>query len=577
MTVESTPTEKASDEEEATGAPFHEVTDWHAIDWQKAHHNVRRLQARIVKATQEGKWGKVKALQRLLTHSFSGKALAVRRVTENQGKNTPGVDQVIWNTPQKKLNGIYSLRQRDYHPQPLRRIYIPKKNGKKRPLGIPCMRCRAMQALYLLALDPVAEVTADLNSYGFRPERSTADAIEQCFNALGKHLSPQWILEGDIKGCFDAISHGWLLTHIPMEKAMLKKWLKAGYMEQHVLHPTKEGTPQGGIISPVLANLALDGLEKKLNEHFPKPKAGYNAKVNFVRYADDFLVTGLSKELLEKEVKPLVEQFMSERGLTLSPEKTVITHIEEGFDFLGQNVRKYKAGKRTKLLVKPSKKNVQAHLEKVRDIVKKNKALSAGKLILLLNPILRGWAQYHQHVVSKEIFTSVDDAIYQMLRRWAKRRHPKKSKTWIEKKYFTTIGGNNWVFYGEVDGRKYYLVDATSTPIKRHVKVQGKANPYDPEWESYYEKRLDVHMESTLKGKRWLSYLWKEQNGLCPVCNQKITKITGWHSHHIQWRSSGGADTAGNRVLLHPNCHQQVHSQGLHVEKPRPVKGVRKA
>ncbi len=456
--------------------------------------------------------------------------------------------------------------------RPLRRPY-----GKKRPLGIPCMRCRAMQALYLLALDPVAETTADPNSYGFRPGRSTADAIEQCFIALGKQFSPQWILEGDIKGCFDAISHEWLLTHIPMEKAILKKWLKAGYMEQHVLHPTEEGTPQGGIISPVLANLTLDGLEKKLNERYPKPKVGYNAKVNFVRYADDFLVTGISKELLEKEVKPLVEQFMSERGLTLSPEKTVITHIEEGFDFLGQNVRKYKAGKRDKLLVKPSKKNVQAHLEKVRDIVKTNKALSAGKLILLLNPIIRGWAQYHQHVVSKKIFSSVDDAIYQMLRRWAKRRHPKKSKTWIEKKYFTTIGGNHWVFYGEVDGRKYYLMDTASMPIKRHVKVQGKANPYDPEWESYYEKRLDVHMESTLKGRRWLSYLWKEQNGLCPVCNQKITKITGWHSHHIQRRSSGGAGTAENRVLLHPTCHQQVHSQGLHVEKPRPEKGVRKA
>jgi len=299
--------------------------------------------------------------------------------------------------------------------RPLRRPY-----GKKRPLGIPCMRCRAMQALYLLALDPVAETTADPNSYGFRPGRSTADAIEQCFIALGKQFSPQWILEGDIKGCFDAISHEWLLTHIPMEKAILKKWLKAGYMEQHVLHPTEEGTPQGGIISPVLANLTLDGLEKKLNERYPKPKVGYNAKVNFVRYADDFLVTGISKELLEKEVKPLVEQFMSERGLTLSPEKTVITHIEEGFDFLGQNVRKYKAGKRDKLLVKPSKKNVQAHLEKVRDIVKTNKALSAGKLILLLNPIIRGWAQYHQHVVSKKIFSSVDDAIYQMLRRWAK-------------------------------------------------------------------------------------------------------------------------------------------------------------
>jgi RNA-directed DNA polymerase len=575
MTAEPSTTEIP--EVDAAGASFHGVTDWHAIDWQKVHHNVRRLQGRIVKATQEGKWNKVKTLQRLLTHSFSGKALAVRRVTENQGKNTPGVDRVIWNTPQKKINAIYALRQRDYHPQPLRRIYIPKKNGQKRPLGIPVMKCRAMQALYLLALDPVAETTADPNSYGFRPQRSTADAIEQCFITLGKGKSPQWILEGDIKGCFDAISHTWLLAHIPLDKTMLKKWLKAGYMEKHVLHPTEEGTPQGGIISPVLANLTLDGLERMLMEHFPRVKTGKGALVNFARYADDFIVTGRTKELLEQEVKPLVEQFMKERGLQLSQEKTTITHIEDGFDFLGQNIRKYKAGKRHKLLIKPSNKNVQAHLEKLREIIKKNPALPAWKLILLLNPIIRGWAQYHQHVVSKEIFNSVDDAIYRRLRQWVKRRHPKKSNEWVTKKYFKTVGGNNWTFYGETEGREYDLAETARVPIKRHVKVKGEANPYDPEWESYYEKRLDVHMGSTLKGKRWLSHLWQEQNGLCPVCQQKITKITGWHSHHIHWRSKGGSNTAENRVLLHPNCHQQIHSQGVSVEKPRPTKGVRKA
>src|SRR6266567_1004923 len=290
-----------------TGAASHEIVEgWHDIDWKATNHNVRRLQARIVKATKEGKRGKVKALQRLLTHSFSGKAIAVRRVTENDGGATPGVDKIIWDTPEKKATAIATLKQRGYHPQPLRRVYIPKRNGKKRPLGIPCVRCRAMQALYLLALDPIAETLADHQSYGFRKERSTADAMEKCFLIFSRKHSPQWVLEGDIKGCFDAISHEWLLTHIPMEKAILKKWLKAGYMEQHVLHPTEEGTPQGGIISPVLANLALDGLEKKLNERYPKPKTGYNAKVNFIRYADDFLVTGISKELLEKEVKPLV-------------------------------------------------------------------------------------------------------------------------------------------------------------------------------------------------------------------------------------------------------------------------------
>jgi RNA-directed DNA polymerase len=276
---------------EQTGAASHEiVAGWHDIDWKAVHHNVRRLQARIVKATKDGKWGKVKALQRLLTHSFSGKALAVRRVTENDGGATAGVDQVIWDTPEKKATAIATLRQRGYHPQPLRRVYIPKRNGKKRPLGMPCMRCRAMQALYLLALDPVAEVTADRQSYGFRRERSTADAMEKCFLLLSRKTSPQWVLEGDIKGCFDALSHEWLETHIPMEKAMLKKWLKAGFMEKHVLYPTEAGTPQGGICSPVLANMALDGLEARLREKFPQRADGsYKGKISLIRYADDFI------------------------------------------------------------------------------------------------------------------------------------------------------------------------------------------------------------------------------------------------------------------------------------------------
>jgi RNA-directed DNA polymerase len=223
-----------------TGAASHEIVEgWHDIDWKAVHRNVRRLQARIVKATKDGKWGKMKALQRLLTHSYSGKALAVRRVTENKGGATPGVDKVTWDTPKKKAQAIATLKQRGYHPQPLRRVSIPKRNGKKRPLGIPCVKCRAMQALYLLALDPVAEATADPHSYGFRRERSTADAMKRCFLLFCRKHSPQWVLEGDIKGCFDAISHEWLLLHIPMEKTILEKWLKAGFMEKHVLYPTE--------------------------------------------------------------------------------------------------------------------------------------------------------------------------------------------------------------------------------------------------------------------------------------------------------------------------------------------------
>ncbi|MCW3055215.1 MAG: RNA-directed polymerase [Chthonomonadales bacterium] len=561
-------------EQDPAGAVSRREVKWQAIDWQAAHQNVRRLQARIVKATQEGRWGKVKALQRLLTHSFSGKVLAVRRVTENDGRKTPGVDGEIWNTSEKKAQAVETLRQHGYHPKPLRRLYIPKSNGKKRPLGIPTMRDRAMQALYLLALDPVAETTADPNSYGFRKERSCADAIEQCYKALVRRDCAQWILEADITACFDRISHEWLLAHVPMDKTILRKWLQAGYIDKCALYATQEGTPQGGIISPVLANLALDGLEKRLRERFSvNTRPGY--KVNFIRYADDFVVTGISRELLENEVKPLIEEFLRERGLALSPEKTRITHIEDGFDFLGQNVRKYHG----KLLIQPSKKNVRTFLTALRRFVKANWSTSAGNLIGQLNPKIRGWANYHRHVVSSRTFGYVDNALYHYLWRWAKRRHNNKGHRWIWKTYFRRVGLGGWTFCGEKttsegETQTLYLYKASKTSIKRHTKIQNTANPYDPNWEVYLETRLGVKMAANLRGRRRLSYLWKEQNGLCPVCHEKITKLTGWHNHHIVWRSLGGSDGVENRVLLHPTCHRQVHSLKLSISKPRLATGV---
>lgn len=312
-----------------TPAFSHPATEWHLIDWEICHRRVRGLQVRIAKAAKDKKWRKVKTMQRMLVRSFSAKAIAVKRVTENRGKKTAGVDGELWDTPITKWEAVSRLERKGYKPKPLRRVYIPKANGKRRPLGIPTMRDRAMQALYLLALEPVSETTADRNSYGFRPMRGTADAIEQCFVNLSRTHSAEWVLEGDIKGCFDNISHDWLIANVPMDKVILRKWLKAGYMESNRLNSTDAGTPQGGIISPVLANLALDGLEEVLESHFGKKntKASYKTKVNYVRYADDFIITGISKELLEDEVKPLVENFMAERGLSLSPDKTLITHI----------------------------------------------------------------------------------------------------------------------------------------------------------------------------------------------------------------------------------------------------------
>jgi len=569
----------SSDADRATGAPSHEEGDWHGTDWYRVARNVKRLQARIVKATEEGRWGKVKALQHLLTHSHSGKTLAVRRVTENQGKRTAGVDRIVWDTPTKKAQAVRTLTQRGYRPQPLRRVHIPKSNGTSRPLGIPTMKDRAMQALYLLALAPVAETTGDTNSYGFRPERSTADAMGQCFIVLAPRRSADWVLEGDIAACFDRISHDWLLANIPMEKVILRKWLKAGYMEKGVLHPTEEGTPQGGIISPVIATMALDGLETRLRQSFPRQvwRDGklHGNKVNVVRYADDFIVTGRSQEQLRDEVLPVVESFMAERGLELSREKTVITRIEDGFDFLGQNVRKYNGV----LLITPARKNVKAFLRKVRRIIKDNKQAKAGHLIAKLNPVIRGWATYHRHVVSKQTYSDVDDALYRALWQWAKRRHPKKNRQWVAKKYFKTQGGSNWVFSGDAPNPRgkaaqVWVASASSVRIQRHVKVRDGANPFDPHWESYFEARLGVKMEKTLAGRAKLRHLWMEQNGICPVCGQRITTVTGWHNHHIVWRSKGGSDRAENRVLLHPTCHAQVHNQGLYVGKPRPLTGA---
>lgn len=319
----------------AASASPNKFIDWHSINWTECNKIVRSYQTRIVKATKEGRWGKVKALQRLLTHSFSGKAIAVKRVTENRGKRTPGVDKETWNTPNLKSRAIINLRKHGYNPSPLRRVYIPKANGKRRPLGIPTMKDRAMQALYKLALEPVAETTADKHMYGFRPERSTADAIQQCYAVLSCKRFAQWTLEADIEGCFNNISHEWLLNNIPMDKTILRKWLKAGYMEAGNIYPTESGTPQGGVISSIYANMTLNGLGKLLAEKFPKRISSKKPKhkVNYIVYADDFIVTGKSKEQLESLVLPIIEQFLEERGLKLSRTKTRITHIDQGLDF----------------------------------------------------------------------------------------------------------------------------------------------------------------------------------------------------------------------------------------------------
>jgi RNA-directed DNA polymerase len=448
---------------------------------------VYKLQSRIVKALKKMKHHLVKRLQYIIANSFFARLLAVRKVTTNKGKKTPGVDGVKWTTPQQKMKAALTLIGKKYKSQPLRRVFIEKKGKKaKRPLGIPTMHDRAMQALYALTLEPIAETTGDRISVGFRKYRSAKDASQFAFNTLSRKNSAQWVLEGDIKGCFDNISHEWILGHVPMNKRILKQFLKAGFIYKKKLFPTKAGTPQGGIISPMIANMVLDGMEKVIQERFWKSPTGvigvvYNKKkVNLLRYADDFIITANTRETAE-EVKGIVSRFLTERGLELSKEKTEITHINKGFDFLGWNFRKYGG----KLLVKPSRKSIKTISIRIRERIRKGIMMKQSELIHSLNPLIRGWCNYHNHVVSNEIFKIIDTVIIRSLQKWARRRHQRKSKHWIKDRYWRRIKGRDWIFATDDE----WLLFASDTKIRRHNLVRLTANPYIKEDKDYLQTR----------------------------------------------------------------------------------------
>ena len=448
--------------EDSTDREF--ARQWNDFPWDKAHSYVNRLQTRIAKAVKEGKTRLAKRLQYILTHSYFAKALAVKKVTENKGKRTAGVDGVRWKTPTERMRAAISLIDKGYKAKPLARIYIPKPNSDKmRPLSIPTFYDRAMQALYALALQPWAETTADITSFGFRLYKCAQDAAAYLFICLSNDNSAQYVLEGDIRGCFDNIPHEWLLENIPMDKKILAEFLKAGYIYEGVYHSTTRGVAQGGIISPILANMALDGMKTLLKNQFK------NKKVNLVRYADDWVITAESREVAE-QVKAAVEVFLAERGLSLSEEKTKIVHIDEGFDFLSWNFRKYSG----KLLIKPSKKAVATITHTLSDIISHSKSVSQKVLIEKLNPVIRGWSLYHRNVVSAKTFSRLDHIVWELLWQWAKRRHPDKGHQWTVRRYWHSIDNSNWTFTTFMST----LILFSDTKIRRHILAQLARNPF---------------------------------------------------------------------------------------------------
>jgi RNA-directed DNA polymerase len=533
---------------------------WSEIDWAATEAAVKRLQGRIYRAVAAGKGRQVKNLQKLLVRSTSAKRLAVRRVTQqNAGRNTPGIDGVVCKTPESRMrltNDGLSLK--GYRPQPVRRVHIPKPDGGRRPLGIPTIRDRAMQMLVKMALEPEWETRFEANSYGFRPGRCTMDAIVALHATLAPAGASSWLLDADIAGCFDAIGHTPLLARLPVFTTTIRRWLKAGAVDLGAWSPTMAGTPQGGPLSPLLANIALDGMERLFGAEDargryvrPSLRRGKNRGVGLIRYADDLVVTAPTRDVLLTYVVPALTAFLGVRGLRLSEAKTRIVHVDDGIDFLGFTVRRY----RGTVLTRPQKAKVVRHLRAIGDYLRQHRQAGPSQVIGALAPLIRGWAAYYRHGASKHAFHAADHHVQAKLWRWAKRRHPTKSAAWVRSRYFDRA----WNF---VDG-KTKLVRHDEVAIVRHAKVQGKRSPLDPDDQAYWEARRRRRLDETMRSRKRAALL-RQQDYRCAICGvwfDPDEDMAFVEAHHDTPRHRGGTDRIGNLKLVHRWCHRAHHAR----------------
>jgi RNA-directed DNA polymerase len=534
-------------------------TDWQSVNWRKANRMVRNLRQRIFKAAQAEDWNKVRSLQKLMLRSYSNTLVSVRRVTqENKGKRTHGVDGVKILTPEGRGRMVdLMMTFQPWRVRPALRVYIPKANGKQRPLGIPTVMDRCLQARVKNALEPRWEAKFEASSYGFRPGRNQHDAISHIFN-FAKTGKRQWIVDADIKGAFDNIAHEYLLQTIGdvPGKELIKKWLKAGYVEHGAFHPTPTGTPQGGVISPLLANIALHGMEAALGIKYDTD-GRLHGSTALVRYADDFVVLCNTRYHAEQVIRTL-KGWLAERGLSLSEEKTRIVRLTEGFDFLGFNIRQYPVVYRRRgaiCLIKPSKEAVQRHRNEMREEWASLKGKPVATVINALGPKIRGWANYHRRVVAKQTFQNLDRWMFRRECRYVSFSHPGRPRKWTQRRYWGKLAeerNDHWVFGDKSTGA--YLPKYAWTKIVRHVKVKGRASPDDPSLKEYWKERSKAGAKDLRPSYQKIA---QTQDHTCPICGETLYNDEELQKDHVQPRHRGGSDSYDNYQLLHADCHKQ--------------------